>query len=129
MTMRVNVYNKRKNEVVDQDVRERLEAVVGKFADRIAHIEVHIIDENGDKGGDDKICTIDVKLNPRGQLHVRAKHNSLQSAINKAVERAETVVAKAVDKGHRGHEVRHQQGREHYADHDHEVEQSAGSGH
>jgi len=110
MTMQINIHNKRKNTRVDNYVYDRLELVVGRFADRIGHIDVHVFDENGTKGGEDKICTIDIKLTPRGQLHVRAKHLNLYSAIVKAVHRAETVVAKAVDKGHRSQEVRHRNG-------------------
>lgn len=110
MTMQINIHNKRKNPRVDTYIRDRLELVIGRFADRIGHIDVHVIDENKDKGGEDKICTIDIKLTPRGQLHVRAKHVNLYSAIVKAIHRAEVVVAKAVDKGHRGHDVRHRHG-------------------
>jgi putative sigma-54 modulation protein len=110
MTMKINVINKKRNSRVESYVRERLELVVGRFADRISHVDVHVVDENGVKGGEDKICTIDIKLIPRGQLHVRAKNQDLYAAIVKAVHRAETVVAKTVDKGHRGHEVRHQHG-------------------
>lgn len=110
MTMLVNIHNKRKNPRIDNYVRDRIELVVGRFAERIGHIDVHLIDENGAKGGEDKVCAIDIKLTPRGNLHVRAKHDNLYRAIVKAVHRAETVVAKAVDKGHRGHEVRHRHG-------------------
>jgi len=110
MTMQINIHNKRKNRRVDNYIRDRLDLVVGRFAERIGHIDVHVIDENNGKGGEDKICTIDLKLTPRGQLHVRAKHLNLYSAIVKAVHRAEKVVAKAVDKGHRGLQVRHRQG-------------------
>lgn len=107
--MRVNIHNKKKNPRVDSYVEERLELVVGRFEDRIGHIDVHVLDENGLKGGEDKVCTIDIKLVPRGQLHVRARHNNVYSAIVKAIHRAETVVAKAVDRGHLGLEARHRQ--------------------
>lgn len=110
MTMQINIHNKRKNQRVNNYIYDRLELVVGRFAERIGHIDVHVIDENNMKGGEDKICTIDIKLTPRGQLHVRAKHDNLYRAIVKAVHRAETVVAKAVDRGHRGLEVRHRHG-------------------
>lgn len=110
MTMQVNVINKKRNLDIERYARERLDLVIGRFADRISHVELHVVDENGTKGGEDKICTIDIKLVPRGQLHVRARNENLYSAIVKAVHRAETVVAKAVDKGHRGHEVRHRHG-------------------
>lgn len=110
MTIKVNVTNKHRNPRIETSVCDRLELVVGRFSDRIAHLDVHIRDENGLKGGGLKTCTIDIKLDPRGQLHVQAKHENLYAAIGKAIHRAETVIAKAVDRGHRGHEVRHQRG-------------------
>ena len=109
-TMHINIFNKRANPKVDEYVRDRIDLVVGRFAERIDHLEVQVIDENGPKGGEDKVCTIDIKLIPRGRLHVRARHENLYSAIVKAIHRAESVIAKAVDRGHRGHEVRHQGG-------------------
>jgi len=111
--MKIKIYNKKKNPRIESYVQERMELVVGRFSERIGHVDVHLVDENGIKGGVDKICTIDIKLTPRGQLHVRAKHENLYSAIVKAIHRAETVVAKAVDRGHRGHEIRHKRGGVH----------------
>lgn len=108
--MQVNVSNKKQNPKLDSYVRDRLDLVVGRFDDRISHVDVRLLDENNGKGGDDKICAIEIKLIPRGQLHVRAKNENIYSAIVKAVHRAETVVAKAVDRGHRGHATRHQHG-------------------
>ncbi len=110
MTLQIDIHNKRKNTKLDSYVRERLDLVIGRFTDRIGHIEVYLIDENNNKGGEDKVCTIDVKLVPRGQLHVRAKQANLYTAALKAIHRAETVIAKAVDKGHRGQEIRHRNG-------------------
>ena len=108
--MLINIHNKRHNPSVEEYIRNRLNLVIGRFAERIGHIECHVLDENGSKGGEDKICTIDIKLSPRGNLHVRATHTSIYSAVVKAVHRAETVVAKAVEKGHRGLDVRHRRG-------------------
>ena len=104
MPLKIDVHNKQKNEKLDAYVRDRLELIIGRFAERVGHIEVHLVDENSSKGGEDKICTIDVKLTPRGQLHVRAKQDNLYAAALKAIHRAETVIAKTVDKGHRGQE-------------------------
>ena len=110
MSVPIDIYNKRNNSKLDHYVRERLDLIVDKFHERIGHIEVHLLDENNGKGGEDKICTIDIKLNPRGQLHVRAKQDNLYAAASKAIHRAETVVAKAVDRSHQGNEIRHRNG-------------------
>lgn len=103
----IEIHNERHNPRVEAHILERLEKIVDRFSDRIGHMEAHVWDENGGKGGEDKVCTIDVKLTPRGQLHVRAKNDNLYAAIDKAVMRAETVITKAVDRAHHGHESRH----------------------
>ena len=106
MAVKINVINKKQNSQVDDFVRDKLELLVGRFAERIGLIDVRVVDENNGRGGEDKICTIDIKLIPRGQMHVRAKNENLYAAIAKAAHRAESVVAKAVERGHQGHEAR-----------------------
>lgn len=110
MEMLVNVVNKKKNPRIEDYARDRIDLVVGRFADRISRVDLHVLDENAGKGGEDKVCTIDIKLVPRGQVHVRAKNGNVYAAIVKAIHRAETVIAKAVDRNNRGHEIRHRNG-------------------
>lgn len=110
MTMKIEVTNKKKNPAVEQFARDRFETAVGRFAKRIAHAEVHLADESAAKGSDEKVCAIDIKLNPRGHVHVRAKHSSVYTAIAKALRRAEAVIAKAAERNHTGNRVRHRFG-------------------
>lgn len=107
MLMNVHVVNRRHNTQVEDFVRERLELIVGRFHDRLSGIDVHLRDENAGKGGIDKSCSIDAHLVPRGSLHVQATEPTIYDAIRKAVHRLETVVAKTVDRGHRGRAIRH----------------------
>lgn len=108
--MQVRLCNKRNNPKLNAYVHDRLELVIGRFEDRIGHVDIRLLDENDGKGGPDKICTIDIKLNPRGQLHVRAKNADMYAAVVKAVHRAESVLAKTIQRGHRGRDIRHRRG-------------------
>jgi ribosome-associated translation inhibitor RaiA len=112
MTLKVNVVNKKRNPKIETFVLDHLELSIGRFDERILRVNVHIVDESNGKGSEDKICSIDIKLIPRGQLHVRAKQDNIYSAIVKATHRAESVVEKAIEKGHRGHETRHRRMRD-----------------
>jgi hypothetical protein len=51
---------------VDDELTHQVEAVVesvlGRFADRITRVEVHLSDENSHKGGDDKRCMLEARL-------------------------------------------------------------------
>ena len=99
MLTRTMIHNQRQNPQVEEFVREHLQVSFEKFADKISRIEVHLLDENGQKGGgDDKICTIDVKLSGMGLLHVRAKNDDIYSSILKAIQRADASIAKTLDR-------------------------------
>ncbi|MCA9213055.1 MAG: HPF/RaiA family ribosome-associated protein [Planctomycetales bacterium] len=89
---------------------ERIDLVLGRFADRIAHFDIHVRAEHSTHGAEEYLCTCDVKLHPRGTIHVHANESSAQNAIIAAVHRAETVLAKTVDRGHRSKAVRHNGG-------------------
>ena len=92
---------------IESFIRERVELVIGRFSDRIAHVDVHVAQEHSSHGGAEYVCTFDLKMLPRGVVHVSANNDSPQSAIVKAVHRAETAVAKTVDRGHRSRSARH----------------------
>lgn len=100
--MNVSIFNQRKNPHVSEYVRDRLEQAFGRFADRIGQLNVYLGDENGSKGGEDKVCSIDVKYSPRGNFCVKAKHGNIYAAIAKAVRRAGTVIQKKFDRRHVG---------------------------
>lgn len=72
-----------------ENVAERIEAVVrqklARFEDRLTRLEVHVSDENANKGGaDDKACMIEAR--PRGgkPLGVTAHAGKVDDAARKA---------------------------------------------
>ena len=98
--MRIQINNCRRNPSVDSYLRKRIDLYLGRLSNRIEHLDATILDENNGKGGKDKICSINIKLSPRGFLHVRAKHYDVYSAIVKATHRAEAMVKKALKRNH-----------------------------
>ena len=106
----VQIHNSRRNPNVTQFVREHIDSLLGRFDDRISRIEVHLIDENGGKGGDDKVCTIDIKLGRLGQFHVRAKTGDIYASILRAIHKADGVIGKRLDRSSLKTRVRHQHG-------------------
>lgn len=72
-----------------ENVAERIEAQVteklARFADRLTRLEIHVRDENANKGGDDdKACTIEAR--PRGgkPIGVTAHAGNVDDAARKA---------------------------------------------
>ncbi len=83
-----------------QDVQALIEDKLGRFADRITRAEVHLTDENstGKTGGNDKKCTIEVRMAGRQPISTTdhgATHNqALQGAASKMQSQIETIVGK-----------------------------------
>jgi ribosome-associated translation inhibitor RaiA len=77
-----------------ESVSERVETVVrdavGRFADRITRIEVHLNDVNGAKlGENDKRCMMEARVGGLKPIAVTAYAGSLAEAINSAADKLE----------------------------------------
>jgi ribosome-associated translation inhibitor RaiA len=116
MSLDVRVINKRHNPRVEGYLRQRLGLAVGRFGMRLSAIDVHLRDNNAQKGAIDKTCSIDAHLMPRGTIHVQATERDIYEAIQRAVHRLETVVSKTVDRGNRSMAIRHAKGGSRNAD-------------
>ena len=80
----------RANAELAQQVSATVETALGRFAEHLTRIDVHLTDENSHKGGaDDKRCVMEAK--PRGHQPLAATHHagSVDEAVDGAVERLE----------------------------------------
>ncbi len=68
-------------------IEEKLEAVLGRFEQRIVRAEVWVVDVNGPRGGPDKRCRMRVKLRPRGRLYIQETDSDVTVAADRALER------------------------------------------
>lgn len=108
--IKIELVTTQKNRRLADYVENRLELAVGRHTPRIEKIQVHIVDENGGKGGQDITCTMDANIVPRGRLHVRATECTVREAIDKAAHRLTATVSKLVSRSHRGRAIRHAHG-------------------
>ena len=81
-------------QAIVEHVESRLQAAVGRFADRVAHVRVRLEDVNGPRGGADKQCTLDIALVRGGHLIIRELREDLYAAISVAADRAKSVVSR-----------------------------------
>jgi ribosome-associated translation inhibitor RaiA len=82
-----------------RDVTTAVEQSLGRFADRLTRVEVHLKDTNSQKGGaDDKHCTVEVR--PAGRDPVAATHAAatLDQAVDGAVKKVRTVLDRVLGK-------------------------------
>ena len=85
---------------------------VGRFADQITRVEVHLSDENSHKGGgDDKRCLLEARLAGLEPMAVSHQAATLPQAIDGAAQK----LARALEStlGRRGHK----KGRPSYGGH------------
>ncbi len=79
-------------------VEASVAATLDRFADQITRVEVHLTDENAQKGGNDKRCLMEARL--AGMQPVAASHQagSLIEAVDGAAEKLETMLGRTLDK-------------------------------
>jgi len=83
----------------DQDyLRRKLGRKLGKFAPAIERTSVRIEDANGPRGGIDKRCEIKVVLSGLPSVVVTEQHDSLQAAMDRALDRTERAVRRALER-------------------------------
>jgi ribosome-associated translation inhibitor RaiA len=89
----------RGSEELTRRIEADVDAVLGRFADRITRVEIQLNDVNSRKSGsDDKRCLIEVR--PAGFEPIVASHQAgtLEEAIEAALEKAEKALTRAVGK-------------------------------
>ena len=77
------------NERLEDRIRSRLR----RFERRLTHVELHISDVNGSKGGADKKVSLEVRANGHAPLAVHAEAGRVEDAVTVAVDKA----ARALD--------------------------------
>ena len=72
-------------EALAAHVTQVVENALGRFADRITRVEVHLSDENSHKGGqDDMRCMMEARLEGRHPTAVTHKAATLEQAVRGA---------------------------------------------
>ena len=99
MQVQINTDNathgsERSIEGVEAMMRDRL----SRFSDRISRIEVHLSDVNGDRGGLDKHCMIEMRPNGLDPLVATDQADTMDAAINGALGKSITVLDRTFGK-------------------------------
>lgn len=82
--MQVNFGNIAYTDVLDERIREEVLEGVGRFAERLTRIEVHLEDTNGPKGGDDKRVLLEARLAGDKPFVVEARGDDLYDLVVEA---------------------------------------------
>ncbi len=85
-------------EGIKTHIEQKLEPINQHFGEYINTIHVHVSDQNGPKGGDDKHCLIHIELNKLPTVIIEDNEEDLYTAIDNCCHRAERAVRKSVEK-------------------------------
>ncbi len=77
-----------------------LSNMLTRFMPRIAQVSVLVIDENGPRGGVDKVCRVNVQMLGLGTVTTTARHEKLMAAVGEAAQRARRIVVTKLKRPH-----------------------------
>ena len=94
MKIQINTDNNiEASEEMTQQTQAVVENALERFTQQITRVEVHLSDENSHKGGRDKRCVIEARLEGKEPVAVTDQAEHIEQAINSAVEK----LAKLID--------------------------------
>ncbi|MFD0764634.1 HPF/RaiA family ribosome-associated protein [Mucilaginibacter lutimaris] len=100
MKIQINTdHNIEGNERLQAFLENKITNALGRFENHITRIELHLSDDNAGKSGpDDKRCLLEARLEGREPLSVTANSETVESAVNSAIEKIKKVLTTALEK-------------------------------
>ncbi len=100
MLVEVNTDKNIKNsERLIEYCKSMVESELDRFAEHVTRVEIHLSDENGEKGGDDdKRCLIETKLKGKSPVAVKNTASNVDDAISGAIDKLSKVLETSIDK-------------------------------
>lgn len=100
MLVEVNTDKNIKNsERLIEYCKSMVESELDRFSENITRVEIHLSDENGEKGGDDdKRCLIETKLKGKSPVAVKNTASNIDDAISGALDKITKVLETSIDK-------------------------------
>lgn len=92
MQILVMFQNRRPCEQVAYAARRALEQALDRFAGRIRDVTVKIRDDNADRGGEDQVCSLAVRVEGGGLLHLHDRDSRPEPALHRLARRAARLV-------------------------------------
>jgi len=75
-----------------QQTQAVVESALERFAEHITRVEVHLSDENSHKGGSDKRCVMEARLEGRQPVAVTDQAEDMAQAVNGAADKLEKLL-------------------------------------
>jgi hypothetical protein len=98
MNILVTFHDRRPSEQVAYTARRAIEHALDRFRARIRDITVKIRDENGHKGGEDQLCSLAVRVDGGGEIHLHDRDSSPETAVHRLARRATRLVKSMLER-------------------------------
>jgi ribosome-associated translation inhibitor RaiA len=100
MTIQINTdKNLTVHESYSAKIHGLLSEELSRYSENITRLEVHLSDENGNKDGiNDMRCMIEARLEGRQPIAVKEAANTVDQAINGAIEKLKSVLTSLLGK-------------------------------
>ena len=82
----------------NERLEERVRAKLRRFERRLTHVELHVSDSNGAKGGNDKHVSLEVRPSGHEPLAVTADGQRVEDAVAAAADKAARALDHALGK-------------------------------
>lgn len=79
-------------------VERRLQFALSRFGTKVRSISVILSDENGPRGGVDKVCRIIVKIYRARDVIVTDQDVDIKASVSRAVDRVGRAVARSIER-------------------------------
>ena len=110
MRISVNAPSEPKRHDFESSVIGRLSKTLARFSHRITSVNVTLTDENGPRGGIDKLCRVSVVMPRLGELAASATHDNPFAAVAQAASRVRRIVLMKL-KRPKSHQIRNRKRR------------------
>ena len=97
MFVQINTDNQIKSDAgANERLEERIRTKLKRFERRLTHVELHVSDTNGTKGGNDKRVSLEVRPTGHEPLAVHADAQRVEDAVSAAADKAATALDHAL---------------------------------
>ena len=86
-------------ENLESFVAEKANHTLKHYADHVTRVEVHLSDQNADKGGaDDILCKVEARVEGMQPIITESKSNSKEKALSEALNKMKSSLSKVIGK-------------------------------
>lgn len=99
MDIEISFRDNNRTDALDSHIRGEIESEIGRFAERITRVEVHLGDQNGPRGGpDDKRCMMEARPAGSQPVVVESHGSEFHAVVTDAAGKLKRLLSRRFEK-------------------------------